>query len=146
MAARSSRKVRYSISEQDLRERGVYLEKERSLPLPNAADLMGYVLKAMVLWLLYLAGSSIYSVAVENVTTDAEISAAVAKRPPARLEPAPSATPGTAPARRQQKGTSSAERRTDARAMLERLNDSIDEAANGFADTIREVIGEPVAP
>ena len=106
-----------------MRERGIY-EEPRGLPLPNVADLMSYLLKGMVLFLLYTAVRGVWP---ENTSPRQEQRAQLAAPPPASPQ--------------------SGKRESGAMKQLENLNETINSAADSIVDQLRDFVRkDPTAP
>ena len=121
--------VRYSVSKADLRERGIY-EEPRGLPLPNVADLMSYLLKGMVLFLLYTA--------VRGVWPESA--------PPRQEQRAQLASPKQGHTNQGRANQSQGARDSGAMKQLENLNETINSATDSLADTLRDLVGRDTTP
>ncbi len=121
--------VRYSISKADLRERGIY--EPRGLPLPNVADLMNYLLKGMVVFLIYSVVRTIWSESPASTPARAEQRAQLA-------------TPQSDQRRGDQKRS---DQKQSAMEQLENLNRSINSATDSIVDQLRDFVRkDPTAP
>lgn len=139
MSRNTQPKIRYSVTKEDLRERGVFVE-QRSLPLPNVADFMGYIFKGMVVWLLYIFMASLIG-SSNDVTgpitgqSDGMNGRRSARDSKLHSVPRVSVLDEIDQVRRNP--------REAGEQSLERLNESIGQAADGVASTLREFIDDP---
>lgn len=78
-APRRAGPVRYSVSKADLRERGLY-EERQGIPLPNVADLMSFILKGMVLFLIFNLVRGVWSMS-ESPSQNTSVANSAAVRP-----------------------------------------------------------------
>lgn len=138
MTRNTQPKIRYSITKDDLRERGVFVE-QRSLPLPNVADLMGYVFKGMVVWLLYVLMAGLVGGSSHELGGVAESESAGGPTDARRARGAHLAKVSVLDELEQVRQNP----REAGEQSLQRLNESIGQAADGVASTLRELIDDP---